>query len=141
MPLKPFFMGPRIILMYFMFLFRSLFLYKRKRTSPLEYIQAHLHIGKSVHQRSGRSGFNFRSSHTKDSKMVLDTSLLNTQYYMIRFKGKWSNPKKGVAPSLTPRSSYCWAFRLLSSTVTYLFNYVIILGAGYSHGDPSSNPG
>ena len=31
--------------------------------------------------------------------MVLDTSLLNTQYYKVYIKGKWSNPGKGVAPS------------------------------------------
>ena len=34
------------------------------------------------------TGFNPRSSHTKDSKIVLDTSLLNTQYYKVRIKGK-----------------------------------------------------
>ena len=36
-----------------------------------------------------RPGFNPRSSHTKDFfKMVLDTSLLNTQLYKVRIKGK-----------------------------------------------------
>ena len=35
-----------------------------------------------------RPGFNPRSSHTKDPKMVLDATLLNTQYYKIRIKGK-----------------------------------------------------
>ena len=29
-----------------------------------------------------------RSSHTKDSKMVLDASLLNTQHYKVCIKGK-----------------------------------------------------
>ena len=29
-----------------------------------------------------------RSSHTKDFKMVLDDSLLNTQHYKVRIKGK-----------------------------------------------------
>ena len=42
--------------------------------------------------------FNTRLSHTKDSKMVLDDSLLNTQHYKVCIKGKWSNPVKGVAP-------------------------------------------
>ena len=28
------------------------------------------------------------SCHTKDSKMVLDTSLLNTKQYKVRIKGK-----------------------------------------------------
>ena len=36
----------------------------------------------------GRPGFNPRSSHTKDSKMVLDASLLNTQHYKVRIMGK-----------------------------------------------------
>ena len=35
-------------------------------------------------------GFNSRSSHTKDSKMELDASLLNTQH-QVRVKGKWRN--------------------------------------------------
>ena len=34
------------------------------------------------------AGFNLRSSHTKDFKMELDTTLLNTQHYKVRFKGK-----------------------------------------------------
>ena len=32
----------------------------------------------------------------KTLKMVLDTSLLNSQQYKVRIK--WSNPGKGVAP-------------------------------------------
>ena len=36
-------------------------------------------------------------------KMVLDTSLLNTQHYVSRVK--WTNPGKGVVPSHTPRCS------------------------------------
>ena len=41
----------------------------------------------------------------KTLKMVLDTSLLNTQHYKVRIKGKLSNPGKGEAPSSTPRCS------------------------------------
>ena len=42
-----------------------------------------------VRQCSGRPGFSPRSSHTKNSKMVLDTVyLLNTQHYKVRIKGK-----------------------------------------------------
>ena len=37
---------------------------------------------------------------TKLKIMVLDASLLNPQHYKVRFKGKWSNPEKGVAPPL-----------------------------------------
>ena len=36
----------------------------------------------------GRPGFNPWSSHTKDSKMVLDAILLNTLHYKVRIKGK-----------------------------------------------------
>ena len=38
-------------------------------------------------------------------KMVLGTSLLNTQQYKVLSKVKWSNPVKGVAASPTPRCS------------------------------------
>ena len=42
----------------------------------------------SVRQWSGRPGFNPSSRHTKDFKMVLDTSLLNPQQYKVPIKGK-----------------------------------------------------
>ena len=41
----------------------------------------------------------------KTLKMVLDTSLLNTQQYKVRIKGKVEQSRKGVAPSPTPRCS------------------------------------
>ena len=44
--------------------------------------------------------FNHRLTHTKDSKIVLDVSLLNTQHYKVRIKSKWINPGKGVTLSL-----------------------------------------
>ena len=37
---------------------------------------------------SRRLGFNPRSSHTKESKIVLDAVLLNTQHYKVSIKGK-----------------------------------------------------
>ena len=43
----------------------------------------HWHDGYSVRQWLGRPGFNPRSSHTKDSKKVLDVCLLNTQFYKV----------------------------------------------------------
>ena len=44
---------------------------------------------------------------TKTQKMVIDGSLLNTQHYKVRIKGKWSNPGKRVAPSsISPCSRY-----------------------------------
>ena len=61
----------------------------------------------SVRQWFRRPGFNLRSSHNKDSKMVLDAALLNTQYYTVWIKGKWSNPRNEVAPSFTLRCSSC----------------------------------
>ncbi len=48
-------------------------------------------------------------------KMVLDASLLNTQHYKVRIKGKVDNPGKGVAPSLTP---WCSSYRKWSRRVT-----------------------
>ena len=35
-----------------------------------------------------RPGFHPRSSHTKDPKMVLDATLLYTQHFKVRIKGK-----------------------------------------------------
>ena len=55
--------------------------------------------------------------------MVLDSSLLNAQYYMMS-KVKWSNPGKGVTPS-----SNGGAHGVM----------VIIIGNG--HSDTTSNPG
>ena len=53
----------------------------------------------------------------KTLKMVLDTTLLNTQHYKVRFKGKveQSNPGNGVAPSPTP---WCSSYRKGSLRVT-----------------------
>ena len=59
-------------------------------------------IGIMVRMFARRPGFNPRSSHTKDSKMVLNAILFNTQHYKVRIKGEWSNPGKGVVPP-TPR--------------------------------------
>ena len=50
--------------------------------------QAHWPSGESVCQWSGRPGFISRLRHTKDFKMVLDTSLLNSQQYMVCIRGK-----------------------------------------------------
>ena len=44
----------------------------------------------------------------KTQKMVLDASLLNTQHYKVRWRVKWSNPGKGVAPSPTSWCSSYW---------------------------------
>ena len=49
----------------------------------------------------------------KTLKMVLDTSLLNTHIIRYVSRVKWSNPGKGVAPSLTPRCCSYWKRSLL----------------------------
>ena len=54
----------------------------------------------------------------KTQKMVLDASLLNTQHYKIRIKGKWSNPGKGEAPSPTP-----WCSRYRKGSLRVTLNY------------------
>ena len=41
-----------------------------------------------------RPGLNPRSSLTKDSKMVLDAALLNTQHYKVRIRGKVEQSKE-----------------------------------------------
>ena len=44
----------------------------------------------------------------KTQKMVLDASLLNTQYYEAQIKSKWSNSGKVITPSPTPKCSSYW---------------------------------
>ena len=39
-------------------------------------------------------------------KMLLDASLLNTQYYQVRIKGKWSSLEKEVTHFPTLFSNY-----------------------------------
>ena len=45
------------------------------------------------------------ASYQRLKKMVLDTSLLNTQQYKVHIKGKVEQSRKGVAPSPIPRCS------------------------------------
>ena len=51
----------------------------------------------------------------KTLKMVLDTTLLNTQHYKVGFKGKVEQSWNGVAPSPTP---WCSSYRKGSLRVT-----------------------
>ena len=51
----------------------------------------------------------------KTQKMVLDASLLNTQHYKVRIKGKVEQSREGVAPSLT---HWCSSYRKGSLRVT-----------------------
>ena len=50
---------------------------------------------------------------TKTLKMVLDTSLLNTQQYKVRIEDKVEQSRKGVAPSPTPRCCSYWKWSFL----------------------------
>ena len=52
----------------------------------------------------------------KIQKMVLDAALLNTQYYKVRIRVKWSNPGNGIAPSTIP---WCSGYRKGSLRVTF----------------------
>ena len=51
----------------------------------------------------------------KTQKMILDASLLNTQHYKVRIKGKVEQSREGVAPSRTP---WCSSYRKGSLRVT-----------------------
>ena len=51
----------------------------------------------------------------KTQKMVLDASLLSTQHYKVRIKGKVEQSRKGVAPSPT---HWCNSYRKGSLRVT-----------------------
>ena len=49
------------------------------------------------------TGFNPRLRHTKDSKMLLDTSLLNTQHFNVCMKGNVEQSReRNSAISYTP---------------------------------------
>ena len=68
----------------------------------------------------------------KTQKMVLDASLLNTQHYKVRIKGKAEQSREGVAPSHTP---WCSSYRKGSLRVTldygrqlYLFLSLRVFG-------------
>ena len=54
-------------------------------------------------------------SYQRLKKIILDASLLNTQHYKIRIKGKVEQSKEGVAPSPTP---WCSSYRKGSLWVT-----------------------
>ena len=69
----------------------------------------------------------------KTQKMVLDASLLSTQHYKVRIKGKVEQSRKGVAPSPT---HWCSSYRKGSLRVTldygrklyfiYIYKYIYV---------------
>ena len=75
--------------------------------------------------------YGFLYSYIKTQKMVLDASLLNTQRYKQRIKGKVEQSREGVAPSPTP---WCSSYRKGSLQVTldygrqlyFLYSYICI---------------
>ena len=60
----------------------------------------------------------------KTQKMVLDASLLNTQHYKVRIKGKVEQSRKGVAPSPT---HWCSSYRKGSLRVTLNYGRQLLL--------------
>ena len=48
-------------------------------------------------------------------------TLINTQYFKLRIKDKWSSPRKGVVLSPTPRFSCYWQGSLWVAHLTYLY--------------------
>ena len=66
-------------------------------------IHTYIHTGRVFANGLGDRGSIPGQVIPKTLKMVLDTSLLNTRHYKV-----WSNPGKGVVPSLTPWCSSYW---------------------------------
>ena len=76
----------------------------------------------SVHQWSGRQEFNPRSSHTKDSKMVLHASLPNSHHYEVGTKGKedQSRERGSALPCTYKKGSLRVTFDYISQLYLHL---------------------
>ena len=61
----------------------------------------------------------------KTQKMVLDASMLNTQHYKVRIKGKVEQSREGVAPSPTP---WCSSYRKGSLRLTLDYGRQLLNG-------------
>ena len=68
----------------------------------------------------------------KTQKMVLDASLLNTQHYKVRIKGKVKQSREGVAPSPTP---WCSSYRKGSLRVTLDYGRQLVYLCKYKKHD------
>ena len=64
-------------------------------------------------------GVNPGLNDTKDTKIVLDASLIHTQLYNIWIKGKWSNARKRVMPSCTVCFQPTIVTKLTFKEITY----------------------
>ena len=75
----------------------------------------------------------------KSQKIVLDVSLLNTQHYMVRIKGNWSNTGKEIVVSIENGAfgSHSTTFGQLKLLI-YIMNvqciYVLTNGVYCNHG-------
>ena len=78
-------------------------------------------MGRVVPQWPGKPGFDPSLSHTNDSKIVLDTSLINTQHYKGRIKGKVEQSKER-SRTLLYNSIEKKAFESLLTKVDYYGN-------------------
>ena len=59
--------------------------------------------------------------------MVLNTSLLNTQRYKVRIKGKVEQSKERISVLPSPRCSSYWKRSLLVTNFTYLYIYISLV--------------
>ena len=64
-------------------------------------------------------------------KIVLDTSLLNTQQYKVRIKGKMEQSRERISTPPRPRCCNCWKGSLLFilgyGRQLYFYNYLLTL--------------
>ena len=87
-------------------------------------VLGHWHNGYSVRKRPRRSGFNPRSSYTKDSKMVRDFFFcLTASIISYGSRVKWSNPGKRVASFST---IWCSSNRKGSLWVTLDYSHQLL---------------
>ena len=56
----------------------------------------------------GRPRFNPRLIYTNDSKIVLDATLLSTQHFKVKIKGKVGQSREESSASPTPQCSGYW---------------------------------
>ena len=118
-------------------------LHHRLITGIYKYIYFNRYIGIRVRV------FHPRLNHTKDLKMVLDTSLLNPQYYKVWIKSKWSYLGKEELPPQQVAAIENRPFGLHSTMVgqhIYIYIYIYIIDPvsivfGNDLGDWGSIPG
>ena len=109
-------------------MFHTLFLVLRQGSSICLYFRCLLFLVSRVFANSSEDQGSIPGLVIpKTLKMVLDTSLLNTQHYKVLIKSKEDNPGNGVAPSPTPRCSSYWKGAFVSpSTTVANFTYLLI---------------